>query len=416
MVRKAFSICVIVFSTITANAGSGGSSYSLFGIGDIRYLPNARSAGMGYTGLGLPSANSINTLQPAAWARISRVRVDAGLLYEGYKSSDGNKSLYLANSNFSGALLAIPISVDHGIVSVLGFTPYSNVNYNLFLQGKQEGIEHQINYSGTGGVSRGLLGLSYSPLPDLSFGASFNYLFGSIDNVSTFSPLNTPSSTESYGGGVTTTTLTLHGITTSIGGVFNGFGRISESLTPFSLGFVVTSRANMKTDRETRYDFLAERDTVSAVKERLTIPVAYGVGLAYQPSERYLLAADYYAQTWGDATFNGVDPPEVRNSFRVGIGGERLPERDASGWFSRLVYRVGFHYHSTYYNINGTPINEWVVTGGVAIPLFGDARFNTAFEYGSRGTTDNGLVKDRIFRMTFSLSLSEPWFQRYEEE
>lgn len=416
MVRTTLSILAFIIVTAVADASTGGSSYSLFGIGDIRYLPNARSAGMGYTGLGLPSATTINSMQPAAWARISRVRLDAGLLYEGFKSSDGNKSLYLANSDFSGALLAIPISTEHGIVSVLGFTPYSNVSYNLFLEGKQEGVDYQINHSGSGGISRGLVGLSYSPIPDLAFGTSLNYLFGSIDNARTFSPLNGPGGGANYAGGVSTATMTLHGLTASIGGQFNGFGNISQALSPFSVGFVVTTRGNLKTERETRYDFLTERDTIPAPRERLTIPVAYGVGLAYQPNDRYLLAADYYAQQWGDASFNGIDPPEIRNSFRVGIGGERLPERDATKWLARLVYRLGFYYHSTYYKINGKPINEWGVTGGVAIPLFGDARLNTAFEYGSRGTTSSGLIRDRFFRMTLSVTLSEIWFQRYEED
>jgi hypothetical protein len=358
----------------------------------------------------------INSMQPAAWARINRVRLDAGLLYEGFKSSDGNRSLYLANSDFSGALLAIPISTEHGIVSVLGFAPYSNVNYNLFVKGNQEGVDYQVNHAGTGGISRGVVGLSYSPLPDLAIGTSLNYLFGSIDDARIFSPLNGPGGGTSYAGGVSTTTMTLHGLTMSLGGQFSGFGNISQSLSPFSFGFVVTTRGNLKTERQTTYDFLTERDTIPAARERLTIPVAYGFGLAYQPSDRYLLAADYYAQQWGDASFNGIDPPEIRNSFRVGIGGERLPERDATKWLARLVYRLGFYYHSTYYKINNEPINEWGVTGGLAIPLFGDARLNTAFEYGNRGTTNSGLVKDTFFRMTLSVTLSEPWFQRYEED
>ena len=207
--RTSLLIGLVFCSTLAARAGSGGSVYSIFGIGDIQYLPSATSQGMGYTGIGLPSAATINSMQPASWARISRVRVDAGLLYEGFKSSDADKSIYLANTNFNGALLAIPISTDNGIVTVLGFTPYSDVNYSIFVRGIQEGIDYQLNNSGSGGVSRGLAGLSYSPLPDLSFGASFNYLFGTIDNSTTFSPDNTVL----YTGAATTQSVSLHGIT-----------------------------------------------------------------------------------------------------------------------------------------------------------------------------------------------------------
>lgn len=394
-----------------ATAQTGGSSYSIFGIGDVRYLPSTRSAGMGYTGLGMPSPGYINSIQPAAWSRINRVRLEAGILYEGFKSTDGTMSLYLANSNFSGALLAIPISPANGIVAALGFTPYSNVSYNLFAHGAQDGVDYQINHSGTGGLSRGLVGLSYAPLQTLALGASFNYLFGSISNTSTLSPTD-----PQYAGGTSTLTTTLRGITVSFGGQFNGFGEIAEALRPFSLGFVVTTRGNLRTTRETMYSFLTEQDTIPQSNERVILPPAYGVGLAYQAGDNYLLAADYYAQPWGDASFNGENLPEIRDSHRFGIGGERLPERDATGWFGKLVYRLGFYYSATYYRINNEPINEWGATGGLAIPLFGDARLNTSFEYGKRGTTASGLVKDNVFRVSFSVSLSEPWFQRYEEE
>jgi hypothetical protein len=411
------TICTLLaLIALPALAGTGGSSYSLFGIGDLRYIPNARSAGMGYTGLALPSPNYINSIQPAAWSRINRVRLEAGLLYEGYKASDKDRSLYLANADFSGALLAIPISTDKGIVTVLGFTPYSNVNYDLFVKGSQQGMDYQLNYTGAGGVSRGIAGLSYAPVAGLSLGASFNYLFGSIDKATTLSPLNSAPDGGTYGNSVSTGSVTMHGITMTLGGQFNGFDSFSETLKPLSIGFMVTSSTSMQTQEDTRYQFLTGRDTITHPNGSLTVPLSYGVGLAYQAGDRTLLAADFLAQNWGTATFDGVDPAEIRNMYRIGVGAERLPARDASTWFGRLVYRLGGFYHSTYYKINTTAINEWGITAGMSMPLFGEARMNGAFEYGSRGTIDNGLVRDRFFRVTLSVTLSELWFQRFEED
>jgi hypothetical protein len=399
-----------------ATAGTGGSSYSLFGIGDLRYLPNARSAGMGYTGLALPSANYINAVQPAAWSRINRVRLEAGLLYEGFRASDGNRSLYLANADYSGALLAIPISMSDGIVAVLGFTPYSNVNYNLFVNRSQEGIDYQLNYTGAGGVSRGIAGLSYSPLAGLSLGTSFNYMFGSVDRATKLSPLNSAPNGGTYGGSTSTASMTMNGITVTLGGQYTGFDAFSESLKPLSIGFMVTTRTAMKTQEDTKYQFLTGEDTISHPNGRLTIPLSYGVGVAYQASDRYLLAADFIAQNWGNATFDGVDPSEIRNMYRIGIGAEKMPARDATTWLGRLVYRLGAFYHSSYYRLNSTAINEWGITAGMSMSLFGEARMNSAVEYGSRGTISNGLVKDSFIRVMISVTLSEQWFQRYEED
>ena len=114
---------------------------------------------------------------------------------------------------------------------------------------------------------------------------------------------------------------------------------------------------------------------------------------------------------------NGVDLLEIRNSFRLGIGGERIPNKDfSSPWLDRIAYRLGFYYLSTYYRVNGEPINHWGVTGGLAVPVSGETRLNIALEYGSRGTTRNHLIKDNVFRMSFSLNLNELWFVQYEEE
>ncbi|HCV42124.1 MAG TPA: hypothetical protein DGH68_01475, partial [Bacteroidetes bacterium] len=213
MVLKNLLAAAIILSPLVAYAGAGGSTYSLFGIGDIRYMPNARSAGMGYSGLGLPSANFINGIQPAAWSRISRVRFETGILHEGFKSTDGDKSIYLANSSFAGALLAIPISTTNGIVTVLGFTQYSDVNYNYFLGGTLDGIQYEINHSGNGGMSRGVAGLSFSPFSDLAVGASFNYLFGLIDRTTTFSPVYRPV----YAGGMITKSTSMRGMNVTAG-------------------------------------------------------------------------------------------------------------------------------------------------------------------------------------------------------
>ncbi len=405
------STALLVFST-SVFAANGGSAYSIFGLGDLRYFPNTRSAGMGYTGIGLPGSNYINGNSPATWARINQTRLDIGLMYEGYKSSDGAVSRYLSNGKFNGAFLAIPISTPNGITFVAGFSPYSDINYNFVTKGSEQGLDYTVTHIGNGGTAQGEAGLSFSPWQDLALGASVNYLFGTADYERMFTPTST-----TFAGGTTRENLTTRGLTTTVGALFTGFGALSESLHPFALGFVFTTRGNLKTERQTTYQYLTERDSGTVINGRQRTPFAYGFGLTYQQGDRYLIATDYYAQSWGTTQFNGVDPVEIRNSFRLGIGGERIPNKDFSApWLDRIAYRLGFYYLSTYYRINGEPINHWAVTGGLAIPVSGETRLNIALEYGSRGTTRNHLIKDNIFRMSFSLNLSELWFVRYEEE
>lgn len=416
-----------------ATAGSGGSIYSLLGLGDIRYTPGARSEGMGFTGLALLGSQYIDGMSPATWSRIDRVRLEGSAFYEGFNSTDGTTSRYLARMDFHGALLAIPVSRASGIVVVAGFTPFSEVNYDTYtssvvpsqnvdpITGAHDSLGYQIHQTGTGGITRGQLGFSWAPSQQFSFGATFNYLFGTINNSATQVAV-----TSGTTGGTFTDKTTLSGINFTAGMVISGLDRISDALGPFSLGFMITTRTNLHTTMETLYDFapppdqtVAVRDTSGETFGRIAVPFSYGIGIGYQPAERWTFAADYSAQPWAGADFNGSSPYGIRNSHRFGIGAERAGSSEMSARsFERFAYRLGFSYAATYYALNGEQINEWGVTAGVALPLTGESRLNLAATYGGRGTTAGSLVKDKIFRLTVSLHISDvlPWFVQTEEE
>ncbi len=82
----------------------------------------------------------------------------------------------------------------------------------------------------------------------------------------------------------------------------------------------------------------------------------------------------------------------------------------------RIVYRAGFAYNSTYYQINGVGINEFLVSGGLGLPMGPESQLNIGLQVGVRGSTDNHLQKDTIIRLSVAVSASEIWFLRFEEE
>jgi hypothetical protein len=405
-------IATLCFMVHTTTAGSGGSFYSIFGLGDIRHAAGVRSNGMGFTGVGLSTTTNINGNSPASWSRIDRTRLEAGFLYEGFRSSDGSRSIFLANSDFNGALIAIPISPASGVVFVGGFIPYSNIDYELYTSGEQQGISYTIRHLGTGGLTKAQAGFSYAPAGDLSLGASLDYFFGASNHERLFTPRSS-----SFTGGTTLESSTINGIGGTFGVMLSSLGGLSESLGGLSVGVVVTAQSRLNTEEQTTYESSSLRDSSAIVFGKVTLPFSLGVGVAYQAGERVVLAADYFAQQWGSARFNGLVPGNLRNSVRIGIGGERLPSRErGDSWLERSAYRAGAYYHATYFRINGEPINEWGFTAGFGVPLTGESRLNTAFELGFRGTTKNNLIKDTIFRISVSLNVSELWFVRYEED
>ena len=414
--RNTFLTLTIVLASQTLLAGSGGSIYSLIGIGDLRYMPGVRATGMGYAGYALTSPYAINTLSPATWGKIERPRVEASMLYEGFKSSNVTTSRFLARGDVSSAILAFPLSTARGIVLAAGFTPFSKVDYDTYAAANYttatDTMIYSLHHTGTGGVSKGLLGVSYTPLRGLNLGLSVNYLFGTMERAITMTPRSS-----AYSPGSRNEETTMSGPTFTLAVMVDSLEGVAGFLRPFAFGLVATTRANLTSTHRFTYTYSGLQDTSSEETNNVTIPASFGVGVACFPSERWILAFDYSMQPWASMEFRGRTPDGIRDAWRAGFGVERLPAREAGvPLLDRLAYRLGFTYESTYYSPNGLGIDAWAVTGGLGLPVSSDARLNLAFEYGSRGTVANGLIKDNILRFSASLSISELWYQRPDED
>jgi len=387
---------------------AGGSNYTIFGIGDLRLAGDARSNALGYTGVGIADGLSLNVNAPATWSRITETKLDANLLHESFRSTDGNKSLTLSITNFSGAALAVPISQRFGITIVGSMKPYSNKDYDVFTSGSQQGMDYVLNHEGSGGLGRAQIGVSFSPFPLIAAGASFNYIFGSLENSRTLTP-----TTFGYEGGKTTGRTSTNAISGTVGVLVRGEGLPFGLLAPFSVGAVLTTKSYLRADGEFLFEYPAEADTLDIIVSDIPLPVSIGVGASCQLGERWLIAADMFAQAWGSVTL----AVPTRDAILYGIGIERSPSRaPGANLWDRLSIRVGAYVHQTYYVVNGEGIDEWGVTGGLAIPFSGDNRLNISVEYGGRGNTGNNLIHEDILRLTFGLSLSELWFQTFDDE
>ena len=64
---------------------------------------------------------------------------------------------------------------------------------------------------------------------------------------------------------------------------------------------------------------------------------------------------------------------------------------------------------------NGTefsPIDQFGMSFGVGLPVGTQfSRLNLGFEFGQKGTTDNGLVRERFFNFRLGLTLGNKWFK-----
>jgi len=243
-------------------------------------------------------------------------------------------------------------------------------------------------------------------------GAGINYLFGTVEKTSTMTPRSS-----TYAGGTQNEETTMNGTTFTASALLDSLGDVSPILAPFSFGISFTTGSTLTATQRYTYLFTSLRDTTAETESDLVIPASLGFGIAYRASDRVLLAADISTQAWSSAEYRGKPLDGIRNSTLIGIGMERVPAREAGQpLLDRIAWRLGALYQATYFAPGGEPVNAWAVTAGAGIPVSADTRLNLAVEYGSRGTTGKSMIKDNILRFSASLTISELWFQRFEEE
>lgn len=410
---------VALFIPSSLMAGSGASIYSRYGIGDIRHLPGERGLAMGGASIAVLGPSSAFTFNPAGLTHLSRTSFTLGGMYEGVALKDDQNSAFLSGGVFTGAAIAVPISSQHGITLSAGFLPHSLVNYHVVQNISDPKFPYQLKYVGNGGLTSAYLGGTYSPANNWHLGGRFSYLFGTIsrETAQKFSSSQLTSFDR-------TTTTSYWGIGGTIGAIYSGLGKLLDfsDAQSMAIGTVFTTGSSLRTVEEHLYQysvgsFLIGRDTVSGREGQTAVPFSFGIGLSFTEKDRYVLAGDLVYQNWNRYTEFGSHPLEMRDSYRLSFGGEILPRRDPMvSYTSRMAYRMGLFANWTPVRIGTKGINEFGVTGGVAMPIFDETRISIGLEYSIRGTTTNKLVKDNSVRMTFTLTGAERWFLRPEED
>ena len=410
--RRLLVVSIIVGLTVSV-ANAGGPVYSRYGLGELFYFAGSRSYAMGDAGIGLLGDGFINQINPAGLALISATRFSGMFEYSNYSSTDPSGSARYARGDFGGLSVAIPASKDYGVVLLAELTPYSTVNYEISRDDSQLGISSNQEFIGSGGISRFDLGSSISITQNLHAGFKLNYLAGTILETT---KINFADNT--YSNSVLTLSDHYSGVLFTFGASYSGVGDLvgSSFLKSLVLGFVVETPTSLDVREDHLTATAQQYDTTSTQFGKADIPTFFGIGASYALADRYVFAADLAMQDWSNAKNFGLHPAELRNSTRFGGGFEVRPSKDASTYWEHVIYRAGFYYNSSYIQVDGQPINAMFATVGLGLPIGADSHLNLGFQIGVNGTNQNDLQKDTIFRLTASISASELWFVRIDEE
>jgi hypothetical protein len=407
----AAAVLAVVLPVERAGAQTdGGSSYSIFNLGDIRQTVTASGTARGGIEASTESPRTINGTNPALWGDLTAVSVQAGLAFTQSQVSDASSSLNQNRTALQNFSAGFPMSETYRSALALMIRPYSTVNYltqtsSRVATATGDSTDAAISYSGDGGISEATFGASFAPIPEVTLGVAGTRYFGSIRNAS----------------GVKFPDGALNPAVYQRNDLFGGWGmRAGVAVRPvegLTIGGVFESGSKLDRDR---YDIAAYVDqstqvvdTTDTRSETVTLPPRITAAASYLTG-RALLSAQGTFQSWPADEY-----PSARSSMRMAVGFDRMG-RDQAGTsgIDRWTLRAGAFYDQTYFTVGGTGINEMGVAVGASIPITVVSRLNVGttldlgVELGQRGSTENGLTQELFGRLNIELTVGELWFIR----
>lgn len=413
--NKALFSALFIMGAVAANAQSSTNSpYTRYGLGELSDQAFAHNAAMGGIGYALRSSEQINVMNPASYSAVDSLSFmfDIGM---GLKSSNYQENGYKTNAkNASFDYLAIQFRLHPRVGFAVGFTPYSNVGYKFSRTSDIENSDDVTltnTFYGDGGLQQIFGGIGFKILDNLSIGANVGYLYGEIDYQTL--------ATLSNGGDQTTTYNNI-----SINSYIANFGlQYTQKLSKtdkVTLGLVYGLGHDLKST-ETKGIQVTDGSSYSelteeTIKDSYGIPSTFGAGLTWQHKQNLTVGADYTLQQFENVKYdNSTD--FYKNRTRIGAGIEYMPSLYGRNYLSRIRYRAGAYYSSSYMKLpeyDGP--KEWGVSAGFGLPLHLFQR-NTVLsitgQYVRVLPSVKGMLSENRFVLKLGLTFNEHWFMKW---
>ncbi len=410
------------------------SSYTMYGLGEMRTQGTLPSRSMGGAGVALRNPTTVNLLNPASYS----MAIQRGILFDfGVEGSstfaqqnvDGStlNSTY-TTMNFHDIAIQMPIT--KGLGFGFSLTPYSSVGYYQSYTSLMSNLGYlkMIN-TGSGDITEVKFGVGWSLSKNFSVGFAAQYYWGDIDRYfsAVVTSITTSGTALSTAGDDNISVSRLKG---QAGVQWSPIFDTRRSLTlgaTYDIGGDLSPRvARTVTALDTSTDIYAQSDTTRIT---MIMPRQLALGFNYS-TNKWIVAADYTFQNWGDnnddVEFTGSGlAVEYNNVNTLKMGVEYTPKRtDVRKYFNRVHYRVGARIGGYQYTFGGEELAQLNFTAGMGLPvnIVGISRINLGVEWSTLGSTKSvevdsqsiGLVKQEQikFSLSFSLFGDDYWFQR----
>lgn len=425
MIKRFFSVVLLLATTIISAQKDNASPYSFFEIGEDTSPKTVEHSSMGGIGVAMKSVNYLNFTNPASYADLRYATYAIGgkttflTLKERNASQSGNSTSlrYIA--------LGFPIAKKAGFS--VGLQPLSSVGYSLLNQQLNgDVVEKVTRYVGKGGTNKIYASYGMYLFKGFSVGLEGSFVFGNIEknilNQNANQLLGTKyNETLNIRGnefkvGVQYKTDLKNKLQLSTGVAVRLASDLREkgSRSLYSLAF---GTAGNETPVDTLYS--------NSLNTTVTLPVKTTIGLGIGKENKWYVGVNSEFKRPTISNELKQNNYKYTDALKTSIGGYYIPKINSiSSYWDRVTYRAGFRYEDTGLMVNGTStasnnftsVKDFGINVGLGLPLPRQiSNLNVGLEYGQKGTTNNNLIKENYFNVRLSLSLNSlNWFKKRE--
>jgi hypothetical protein len=415
------SILIALLTIISARmmAQNNNSPYSQLGIGDLEDGYYNRTSGMANTGIAYRSNRFLINNNPASFSGLTDqyFTMEVGLRgqYISYAGTQVNvASTESADITFRKLVLGIKLSKHWG--SSIGLLPFSTQNYEFAVPYNLVGSTVQIAshfYQGHGSVNRAYFANSYEFFHHLSIGVDASYIFGQLNQ-------NDIIQSTANGATLVSTTNNINLQNAYITYGMQLYGKVGKNWQ-YSIGGTYAMRADLLA-ASTKLVLGADSSTLQNIQNDegyMSLPNAYGVGIALTDKQKYTFLADYRYQDW-----NGVNAKNastypgqgynITSAERGSVGFEMSKKKAFYNTRVELSYlQAGAYYENSYLQINGKQIIDKGVTFGFGVnSLRSPLAYSVTFQYGIKGTTENNLIRENYANIIVNINFGTIWYTK----
>ena len=416
-----------VMATLTTSAfaqSNTNSPYSQFGLGDLTDQSVSFNKGMNGVGLAMRRGNEVNPMNPASYSAIDSLTMlfDAGLSGQITNYNENGTKLNGKSGGFDYVVGLFRAFKNVGVS--FGVLPYSNIGYKYYSTETLNDVQTVISTTneGNGGLHQLFIGTGIRPIKPLSIGVNLSYLWGEYNrSVASSSSSSINTLTKQYSADISSYKLDF-GAQLELPVSKNDNFTLAATWTP---GHSLKADAILATTSTNLSTSISQSDT-AIINNALSIPTAFGFGLAYNHAQNLRVGADLQIQKWGS-----IDYPEYTNgtyalksgllkdSYRFNLGAEWTPRPLGRKFLQRVRYRAGVGMATPYYYINGKEgPKEISASLGFGIPIMNGYNARSILSISGQfvhRSADN-MIKENMFRLNIGFTFNERWFAKWKVE